>query len=281
MKKGICWTQRLSDSLQWKRPPFQSQLHRCFDIPLSHCTTLIFICQSPSPSVVAYHWPLPSARWLRLQSFDLAFPRTAFSFLLAYALPALHLLPTHTALTSVPPFPADHHLSSLFFSTADIAYPSLHGSTTFPSKCELSHLSPIAFRSFPSVPSHALRSTPSFVVLPAAFDFLSFLSTEEIHPQKWKTYNLKECHDLSTLGNACRLSPSLFRLIVQVLVTAGRQASHWSVAEVHLIIYLKARSEYGMTIRHDWIPGFPSSCDKWTGHVYMDSIWTSYRSIIK
>lgn len=131
-----------------------------------------------------------------------------------------------------------------FFPTVDVAYPNLHGFTTFPTRCHLSHLSCIAF-SFPSVPPHVLRSAPSFVL------FLSLFSTEEIYPHNLKAYHLKECHDLPTLGNACRMSPSLFHLIIPVLVTVGTQGSHLSPAEVHFLIYLKAHSDYGTTVHHD------------------------------
>lgn len=79
---------------------------------------------------------------------------------------------------------------------------------------------------------------------------------EEIYPPKQKAYHLKECHDLSTLGNACRVSPSLFHLTFQVLVMVGRQASYLSVAEVHLLIYLKTHLKYDMTIQHDYMPVF-------------------------
>lgn len=84
MKKGIYWTLGLSDFLKWKPHlnkmifswtlplpldivwsqsdlPFQSQLHGSSSAPPGHCTTLIFLCLSPAPSLVPCHRPLPSA----------------------------------------------------------------------------------------------------------------------------------------------------------------------------------------------------------------------------
>lgn len=122
-----------------------------------------------------------------------------------------------------------------FLARDHVAYPSLHGFTTFLCWCHLYYLSPITY-CFVSLPSHVLRSTPSFVVLPATFKFVSLPSAEEIHPPRLNAYSLKECHHLSTLGNACEISLRLFHLIVQVLVIVRRHTSHLSIAEVHLLI---------------------------------------------
>lgn len=146
-----------------------------------------------------------------------------------------------------------------FLARVHVAYPSLHGFTTFPCQCHLCFQSPIAC-CFISLPSHVMRSTPSFVVLPATFKFVSLLSAEEIYPPRLKAYHLKECNHLSTLGNAYKISLRLFHPIVEVLVMVRRQTSHLSVAEVHLWINIAWGTPWVWCDHATWVDASLSFC---------------------